>query len=100
MSNQITVGKDRIISEICSDTSYSRATVKNVIDSLFTNIMFQLSNGNRVQFSGFGTFEMKERAARIGRNPHTKEAVPIPPRTIPFFSAGEGLKNITIRNKK
>ena len=52
-----------------------------------------LSKGDKVQFSGFGTFEPKKRAARTGRNPHTKEAVPIPARILPVFTAGKYLKD-------
>lgn len=94
-----TISKAEIVSEVCSDTFYSRAMVMSIVNSLFSSITYQMSKGNRVQFPGFGTFEMKERAPRIGRNPHTKEAVPIPARIIPSFSPGERLKKAAIRNK-
>ncbi len=95
-----TMTKDQIVYEIGSDTGYSRAQISNILDSLFTNVEFELSKGRRVQFNGFGTFEMKKRAPRIGRNPHTKEAVPIPARIIPAFIPGEHLKRACIKETK
>lgn len=94
-----TYTRDMLISEVCRDTSYSRGIVTTVMNSVLDNIMFQLSNGNRVQFAGFGTFEPKERAARTGRNLHTGEPVPIPARVIPSFEPGEALKRATIKSK-
>lgn len=85
--------KEEVISKVSDDTGYSRAVVSNVIKSLFDNITTSVSNGDKVQFAGFGTFEPKTRAARIGRNPHTKEAVPIPARVIASFKPGNILKD-------
>ena len=95
-----TITKEQIIHEISTDTLCTRATVQHILESMFTNVEYELSKGNRVQFNGFGTFEMKKRAARIGRNPHTKEAVPIPARVIPSFAPGETLKRISIKVTK
>lgn len=94
-----TYTRDAIVSEVCRDTMYSRSMVTTIMNAILDNITLQLSRGNRVQFAGFGTFELKERAARIGRNPHTGEAVPIPPRVIPSFEPGEVLKRAAIKNK-
>ena len=49
--------------------------------------------GEKVQLSGFGTFEVKDREARIGRNPHTKEAIDIPATRVPSFKASKALKD-------
>lgn len=95
-----TITKDQIVYEISADTAYSSAMVRRILESMFANVEFELSRGNRVQFNGFGTFEMKKRAARIGRNPHTGEAVPIPSRVIPSFAPGETLKRISIKVTK
>jgi len=84
--------KEEIISTVCKDTRYSRAMVETIVDSLLDNITWALSNGKKVQFAGFGTFEPKKCAARTGRNPHTNEAVPIPARITPSFKAGSSLK--------
>ena len=52
-----------------------------------------LSEGDKVQLVGFGTFEVKERAARTGRNPRTKEEIEIPASKLPVFKAGKALKD-------
>lgn len=84
--------KDEIVSAVCRDTRYSRFMTEIIIDSLLQNITNALAKGEKVQLNGFGTFEPKERAARTGRNPHTREAVPIPARISPSFKAGAYLK--------
>ena len=58
------------------------------------DIMTQkLRNGEKVQLSGFGTFETKERDARVGRNPHTKQTIEIPATRVPTFKASKALKD-------
>lgn len=94
-----TVIKEEIVSGICYDTMYNRAIATAIVNSLLENITRELSRGNRVQFAGFGTFSMKERAPRTGRNPTTGEAVPIPAREIPVFEPGDSLKRETMRGK-
>lgn len=85
--------KEDIVSVVCKDTGCPRYMAEKVINSMLDNITLALSQGNEVQFSTFGTFEPKHRAARTGRNPHTNEPVPIPARIIPSFKAGKLLKD-------
>ena len=77
--------------------------IEMVLNSVLSNIESALIRGERVQFTGFGTFELKKRAPRTGRNPHTGEAVPIPARIIPSLKPGKILmKNVckTLEGKK
>ena len=62
------------------------------VDSMVEIIMDQVAAGEKIQFSGFGTFERKERKARTGRNPRTNEPVPIPATTAPVFTPGSVFK--------
>ena len=89
--------KADIINEVCRDTCQPRYVVEAIVNSTINNITLALSQGSEVQFAGFGTFEPKQRAARTGRNPHTKEAVPIPARVVPSFKAGKDLKKAVIK---
>ena len=89
--------KEDMIGLVSSDTGYSRGVVSAVIESMLINITNTLANGDKVQFSGFGTFEPKYRAARTGRNPHTSEPVHIPARVMPTFSVGKNLKKAVER---
>lgn len=86
------VTREELIAEICNDTRLSKRQVREVLDSLFSNIIFYIAHGRRVVIQGFGSFETQHRNPRTGRNPHTGEAVPIPERLIPKFTPGEVLK--------
>ena len=66
---------------------------ERVINAAIDAITQALVRGEKVQLSGFGTFETKDREARIGRNPHTKEAVEIPATRVPAFKASKALKD-------
>ena len=86
------MNKEDIISTVANDTGYSRNEVATILESFVLNTTWALSMGKKVKFAGLGTFEPKKRAARIGRNPHTGEAVPIPARITPVFTASKYLK--------
>ncbi|MCQ6307711.1 HU family DNA-binding protein, partial [Bacillus cereus] len=62
------------------------------VDTLLESIQQALQNGENVQFIGFGSFEVRERAAREGRNPSTGESLTIPAKKAPAFKAGKQLK--------
>lgn len=89
--------KDEVISEVFRKTMYNRSIVENVMDAILDTITESLKNGESVQFSGFGTFEPKQRNPRIGRNPRTNEEVAIPARIVPYFKAGKSLKKAVIK---
>lgn len=89
--------KEDIVNKISQRTGQSRYSVTQVIDALLSEITEALVNGEKVQFSGFGTFEPKEKAARTGRNPRKNEAVHIPARIMPVFTAGKNLKSAVVR---
>lgn len=91
--------KDEIITSVCINTGLRRADVQSVIESFLNSVTAAMSTGNEVRITGFGTFKPKERAARVGRNPHTGEKVDIPSRIMPVFEAGKDLKNAVCRNK-
>lgn len=91
------VSKDVIVRTVAKETGYNITTVNAIVKCLLDNIMFEVGHGREVHFSGFGLFEPKTRGKRIGRNPHTKEAVPIPARIIPSFKPGEKFKAVATR---
>lgn len=91
--------KEEIVANVSEHTGYSQAIVKNVVDSLLNNIVLELSRGNEVRFAKFGVFKPKVAKAKIGRNPHTNEEVPIPERIVPSFKPGSALKEAVVRDK-
>jgi len=70
----------------------TKKSIELTLDSLFKNIQEALVNDDKVVISGFGTFEVRERVARVGRNPRTGEPINIPGQKSPAFRAGRALK--------
>ena len=67
--------------------------VEEFLNAFTDTVTETLQEGDKVQITGFGTFETRERAAREGRNPRTKETINIPASTVPVFKAGRTLKD-------
>lgn len=95
MSAKRTISRVQLINMVARENMMRAKDVEKVMDALVQNITFALHKGNRVKIVGLGTFEMQHRSARTGRNPHTGEAVPIPPRDLPVFKPDERLKKST-----
>ena len=74
-------------------TGLTKKDAERVLNAALDAITLALVRGEKVQLSGFGTFETKDREARVGRNPHTKEAVEIPATRVPAFKASKALKD-------
>ena len=66
--------------------------LERVVNRIFDEITGALSKGDRVELRGFGAFSVRERAARVGRNPRTGESVNVPAKRAPFFKMGKELK--------
>ena len=84
--------KTEIMSALAEKTGLTKADVEKVYNATFELIKEELSKGNEMSVAGFGKFKITERAAREGRNPRTKEPIPIPAATVPVFKAGKELK--------
>ena len=67
--------------------------VERIVSTVFEEITSALSDGDRVELRGFGAFSVKKRDERIGRNPRTGEAVPVPEKHVPFFKTGKLLRD-------
>ena len=87
------MNKAELIYAVANAADVSKKDAEAVIAATVDTITQALSEGERVQLVGFGSFEVKKRAARTGRNPKTKEAIEIPATTVPTFKAGTALKN-------
>lgn len=66
--------------------------VERIVSTVFEEIAGALATGDRVELRGFGAFSVKRRDARLGRNPRTGEAVPVPQKHVPFFKTGKELR--------
>lgn len=66
--------------------------LEQLVNTVFETISEALERGDRVELRGFGAFSLRERKARIGRNPRTGESVNVATKTIPFFKMGKGMR--------
>jgi len=87
------MNKGELIDAVAGRAGLSRADATKAVDGVLESIQGTLSNGGSVSLVGFGTFTVKARAARAGRNPRTGETIQIPASNVPGFKAGKGLKD-------
>ena len=87
------MNKTELIAIAAENAGLTKKDTERVLNAALDAITLALVRGEKVQLSGFGTFETKDREARVGRNPHTKEAVEIPATRVPAFKASKSLKD-------
>lgn len=87
------MNKSELIESVANATNLSKKDTEATINATLEAITDSLVEGEKVVLVGFGTFEVRERAARMGRNPATKEEIQIPASKAPAFKAGKGLKD-------
>lgn len=88
------MNKGELVSEIARRVKLSKTQSLEALNACFESIKSSLKKGQRVQLVGFGTFSVKQRKARLGRNPKTGEQIQIKARRVPAFQAGSELKNL------
>lgn len=86
------MNKAELINAISEKTEKSKASSEKFLDALTETISEELTKGNKVQLVGFGSFEVRARAARKGHNPQTNQEIRIPACKAPVFKAGKLLK--------
>ena len=86
------MNKTGLIAAMAEASGLSKKDCEAALAAFITTTESALKAGNKVQLVGFGSFEVKERAARTGRNPRTKEEIEIPASKLPVFKAGKALK--------
>lgn len=85
--------KSELIQRIAdSNADLTQRDVERIVGAIFDEIARALANGQRVELRGFGAFSVKQRAARVGRNPRTGDAVDVSEKFIPFFKTGKDLR--------
>ena len=84
--------RTELVANVAEKSGITKKQADIVLNSLFDSIKQALVEGDKVQIIGFGTFEIRNRAARKGRNPQTNEEIDIPASKLPSFKAGKALK--------
>ena len=87
------MNKAELIDEIAASADLSKASAGRALDAVTDAITKALKDGDSVSLVGFGTFQVKERSARTGRNPQTGKTIQIAAAKVPGFKAGKGLKD-------
>ena len=85
--------KAELISAVAEQSGFSKKDSEKALNAVVSAITDALIKGNKVQIVGFGTFEVRERAAKEAINPRTKEKIPVPGKKAPAFKAGKALKD-------
>ncbi|MEJ1344815.1 HU family DNA-binding protein [Latilactobacillus sakei] len=85
--------KAQLIENVASKTGLTKKDATAAVDAVFGSIQDTLKQGDKVQLIGFGTFEVRERATRKGRNPQTGAEIKIPASKVPAFKPGKALKD-------
>jgi DNA-binding protein HU-beta len=91
------MNKAELTSAVAEKTGLTKKDTDAAISAVFDAIADSLASGDKIQIIGFGSFEVKSREARTGRNPKTKEAIKIPASKTPAFKAGKPLKEAVNR---
>ena len=92
------MNKAELVAAIAAKTGETKKSAEETINAFVDEVTESLTKGDKVQLVGFGSFEVRKRAARKGRNPQTKEEIKIPASKAPVFKAGKALKDLV--NKK
>ena len=87
------MNKTELVASVAEKAGLTKKDAEKAVNALFESVQQELIAGGKVQMIGFGTFEVKERAARKGRNPRTGQDIEIPASKNPVFKAGKALKD-------
>lgn len=86
--------KTNLIAKVAEKSELSKKDAEKAVNAVIETISETLKSGEKIQLVGFGTFEVRERAARDGKNPATGETIHIPATKVPAFKAGSALKEL------
>lgn len=84
--------KAELVNLIAEKGDYSKKDAEKALSTVINAITETLSNGDKISLVGFGTFEVRDRAAKVAINPMTKEKIDVPAKKVPSFKAGKALK--------
>lgn len=84
--------KAELVEEVARVTQLTKKQAEEIVNTVFATIVESLRSGRKIELRGFGSFRIRDRGARLGRNPKTGEKVEVPPKRIPYFKPGKELK--------
>ena len=91
------MNKVELVASVVEKTGLAKKDAEKAVAAVLESIVDAVAAGDKVQLVGFGTFEVRERSERTGRNPRTKEAIVIPASKQPVFKAGKSFKDVVAK---
>ena len=91
--------KAELVERVSSQINLTKKQTEVVVNTVFQSITESLSDGKKVELRGFGSFRIRQRNARIGRNPKSGTQVSVPAKKVPFFKAGKELRELVDKNE-
>ncbi len=86
--------KAELVEEVAQTTQLTKKDAELIVNTVFESIVQSLKEGKKIELRGFGSFRIRHRGARVGRNPKTGDRVDVPPKRIPYFKPGKELKDL------
>lgn len=86
--------KAELVNRVSKRTDLNKRDAEVMVQTVLDSIIESLQNGDKVELRGFGSFRLRERAPRVGRNPKTGEKVNVPSKRVPYFKPGKDLKSL------
>ena len=90
--------KAQLVDEVARNTELTKKHAELIVNTVFDSIVRSLRKGEKIELRGFGSFRIRQRGPRIGRNPKTGDRVQVPPKRIPYFKPGKELKELLNHN--
>lgn len=94
------MNKATLVAEVVARTGIEKRDVAVIVDEVLDVVRGSVAKGDRVTLAGFGTFEKRRRGARLGRNPHTGDAVKVPARVVPSFRPGKAFRESVVPRRR
>lgn len=94
MTSQQAMTKAELVEEVAQSAQLTKKDAEIIVNTVFRSIVDSLRAGERIELRGFGSFRIRNRGARTGRNPKTGERVEVPAKRIPYFKPGKELKEL------
>ena len=89
--------KAELVDEVGRQASLTRKHSEVIVDAVFSSILEALQRGDKIELRGFGSFRIRKRGSRTGRNPKTGEGVLVPAKKVPYFKPGKELRELINR---
>ncbi len=86
--------KAELVDEVARTTQLTKKHAEIIVNTVFDSIVISLKAGEKIELRGFGSFRIRQRGSRLGRNPKTGDQVAVPPKRIPYFKPGKELRDL------